>query len=755
VGVISLEGIKMKKQFNQDGLLAKIMSRSVFLVLCLLAIMTIVSDTTQAQLICTISQITNATGSGSYEPAINSNGTRITFESDRNLTGNNADGNIEIFLFDTTTDTLTQITNTTASQNLNLSINSDGTRITFESDRNLTGNNADGNIEIILFDSTTDTLTQITNTTEGFSYKPSINSDGTRIAFESGSDLTGNNADANGEIFLFDTTTDTFTQITNTTIGGSFAPSINSDGTRIAFGSGSDLTGNNADGNTEIFLFDTTTDTFTQITNTTAGLIFNISINSDGTRIIFASEKDLTGNNADGNTEIFLFDTTTDTFTQITNTTAGSNDYPSTNSNGTRFAFHSDRDLIGNNADGNTEIFLFDTTTDTFTQITNTTIGGSFAPSINSDGTRIAFHSYSDLTENNADGNFEIFLAVCAIDTDGDGIPDDLDNCPEIVNPDQSDTDGDNLGDDCDNCPDLSSPDQTDSDQDERGDLCDNCPIDQNQDQLDADSDDVGDVCDSCPDIANLNQNDYDNDGIGDVCDDCTDRDQDGYGNPGFPNNTCFLDNCPQYTNPNQEDTDSDRVGNPCDNCPTVSNANQSNSDGDSFGDVCDNCPNTISFDQGDQDNDGVGDVCDNCVTIANPDQNDTDGDSIGNACDNCPSIQNNQSDSDGDSVGDLCDNCPSDPNPNQLDRDGDGKGDECDICPILRIFGEGSEEVQRLRDFRDNVLNQTLEGRQLIEVYYKWSPVIVRALEEDEKFKEEIPELIDEILPLVQGSLE
>ena len=38
-------------------------------------------------------------------------------------------------------------------------------------------------------------------------------------------------------------------------------------------------------------------------------------------------------------------------------------------------------------------------------------------------------------------------------DRDGDGIPDDRDNCPFIYNPDQADGDSDGIGDDCDNCP--------------------------------------------------------------------------------------------------------------------------------------------------------------------------------------------------------------------------------------------------------------------------------------------------------------
>ncbi len=38
----------------------------------------------------------------------------------------------------------------------------------------------------------------------------------------------------------------------------------------------------------------------------------------------------------------------------------------------------------------------------------------------------------------------------CALDADGDGLPDDVDNCPDNENPDQGDSDGDGIGDVCD-----------------------------------------------------------------------------------------------------------------------------------------------------------------------------------------------------------------------------------------------------------------------------------------------------------------
>jgi hypothetical protein len=179
-------------------------------------------------------------------------------------------------------------------------------------------------------------------------------------------------------------------------------------------------------------------------------------------------------------------------------------------------------------------------------------------------------------------------------DSDGDGVPDDVDNCMDVSNPDQLDTDGDGIGDACD----------ADIDDDGVINAVDNCPTIANPDQLDTDGDGVGDVCDA----------DVDGDGVSDV-----------------------VDNCPTVSNPDQLDTDGDGVGDACDadidgdgvsdvvdNCPTVSNPDQLDTDGDGVGDACD----------ADIDDDGVLNDVDNCPTVANPSQVDTDGDGLGDACD-------------------------------------------------------------------------------------------------------------------------
>jgi hypothetical protein len=112
-------------------------------------------------------------------------------------------------------------------------------------------------------------------------------------------------------------------------------------------------------------------------------------------------------------------------------------------------------------------------------------------------------------------------------DTDGDGVANEADNCPEVANPDQMDTDGDGQGDACD---------------------------------TDDDNDGVADANDNCPVTANPAQEEFDGDGQGDVCDD--DDDSDGIDDSN--------DNCPLTVNIDQADSDNDGIGDACESPPTI-----------------------------------------------------------------------------------------------------------------------------------------------------------------------------------------
>ncbi len=65
------------------------------------------------------------------------------------------------------------------------------------------------------------------------------------------------------------------------------------------------------------------------------------------------------------------------------------------------------------------------------------------------------------------------FVSKLGFDIDGDGIQNDVDNCPETDNPAQLDSDGDGVGNVCDNCPDTFNPDQADVNGNGSGNVCD------------------------------------------------------------------------------------------------------------------------------------------------------------------------------------------------------------------------------------------------------------------------------------------
>jgi len=137
-------------------------------------------------------------------------------------------------------------------------------------------------------------------------------------------------------------------------------------------------------------------------------------------------------------------------------------------------------------------------------------------------------------TKTGADTSYASAPTATNADTDGDGVLDSDDNCPNIANANQADSNGDGIGDACDK-------------------------------PVDSDNDGIADSDDNCPHIANANQADDDGDGIGNSCDS-------DYGE----------------TTEDPNDTDGDGIANASDNCPSVANADQADFDGDGIGDVCD-----------------------------------------------------------------------------------------------------------------------------------------------------------------------
>jgi Tol biopolymer transport system component len=277
------------------------------------------------------------------------------------------------------------------------------------------GGNPDHNFEVFGSDSATSNLTQLTTSSDCGNWGATVNADGTRIAFASSCDLTGGNADHNAEIFRLDTTTHTLTQVTSSQgCSGNSDPTISSDGARISFVSSCNLTGENPDGNHEIFRFEASNG-LRQITDSTGCENFYAATSADGAHIAFVSTCNLTGGNADANYEIFRFDLAGGRLTQVTTSTGCGSMHPAISADGTHIVFDSSCDLTGTNPDGNWEIFRFDSATGTVTAMTTSSeCMGNFVPAVSADASAAVFESYCNLTNQapgGANDNLEIVLA--------------------------------------------------------------------------------------------------------------------------------------------------------------------------------------------------------------------------------------------------------------------------------------------------------------------------------------------------------
>lgn len=202
-------------------------------------------------------------------------------------------------------------------------------------------------------------------------------------------------------------------------------------------------------------------------------------------------------------------------------------------------------------------------------------------------------------------------------DTDGDGIDDDVDRCPNIAGRKQFggclDSDNDGIGDADDSCPDVIGL---------KG--LNGCP--------DADADGVADIVDNCPDIPGTANGcpDADADGIADAEDKCPDTPgiKDGNGCPvvavdGSDVAAAGMDD--EMTSKGEitlsSDTDADGFAASEDDCPDLAGPANGcpDADGDGVADKFDPCPYEAGSVGGclDSDNDGIADYKDSCPDVA------------------------------------------------------------------------------------------------------------------------------------------
>jgi len=379
--------------------------------------------------VTTPDQVTDdATESGcaSVSPVPSADGSHAAWQSDCDPNGTNVDGSVEIFRAGAVQNPV-QLTASTGCSSTNPTISADGNSIAFESNCNLAGQNSDGNVEIFLWKSGAPAvITQITKSSNCENLAPSISGNGSFIAFDSTCNISGTNNGGRGAEIYRATSAGVLKQLTVDPNGGacdSMSPSIDHNGTVIAFDSDCDLVGNNEDLAIEIYTVNASNLVIRQRTTSGDDSCANLrpSIDGEGSVIAFMSDCNLTGNNADRSNEIFTLTVAlspvVEQVTDVDDDSACVSGEPHMASSGLALAFTSYCQLNGSNGDGSIEVFQVGVG-EAAGGILAVTQGGSCsspAGGITGDGTHVMFDSDCDPAGNNEDRSVEIFRAsACA-----------------------------------------------------------------------------------------------------------------------------------------------------------------------------------------------------------------------------------------------------------------------------------------------------------------------------------------------------
>jgi Tol biopolymer transport system component len=274
-----------------------------------------------------------------------------------------------------------------------------------------TGNDTNSSYDIFVYDrQTADTTVasrvngtaslKVANADDS-SFFPSINADGTKVAFESrANNLVGpaDPANAFSDIFVHDRTLNTTARVSVAlagapTNGDSEKPSISGDGNFVAFHSlatNLDLAAD-INGVADVFLYNRAAGTTTRVSGATGGAVFGNAVSDNGARVAFESPP--------GGALKNVFVWTSGTVAPVT---AGNGDsrVSGISSNGRFVVFDSDAsDLVAGDNNGVSDVFVHDLLTATTTRVSVSSTGAQ----ANGASFALGFRAISD------DGNLVVF----------------------------------------------------------------------------------------------------------------------------------------------------------------------------------------------------------------------------------------------------------------------------------------------------------------------------------------------------------
>jgi hypothetical protein len=450
-------------------------------------------------------------------PAISADGRYVVFESGAtNLVASDANGGVtDIFLKDTQTGITTRVNTDSNGVQANdgseaPAVSGDGRYVVFRSNAdNLVAGDINEMLDIFLKDTVTNVTTRMSTDSSGVegnsdSDFANISSDGRYVVFTSyASNLVAGDTNDATDVFIKNRETGTTTLVSTSSSGAqgndeSVNPTISSDGRYVVFESyATNLITGDTNAKSDIFLKDTVTGVTTRVSTDSNGVESNndsqiSGISADGRYVVFDSyASNLVANDTNATSDIFLKDTETGLTTRVSVNSSGTqgnnlSEHPVISSDGSYIAFKSAAsNLVVGDIGGFVDMFrvMNPFVSPTYHDLT-ITLAGSGSGTVTSvpagidcgstcsnsfvTGTLVTLTATADTASVFVSGTGDTdcedgvvtmitpisCIATFELDSDGDGILDDIEdsNQDDIVDagetdPNNPDTDGDGLSD--------------------------------------------------------------------------------------------------------------------------------------------------------------------------------------------------------------------------------------------------------------------------------------------------------------------
>ena len=309
--------------------------------------------------------------SDSYNPVLSSDGTKVYFQSDStNLVASDTNGLSDIFVKNLSTGVVTRLS-TDANGNQGDSgsyqpiLSMDGTKLAFHSNAsNLVVGDTNNQTDIFVKNLSTGAVTRVSTDSggtqgNGYSYNPVFSPDGTQVVFYSAAtNLVAGDTNGVVDIFVKNLSTGAITRVSTDSSGVqgnsySEVPVFSPDGTKVAFASAaSNLVAGDTNGVEDIFVKNLSTGVVTLVSTDSSGAQGNnVSLwpvfSPDGTQVVFQSgASNLVANDTNAAYDIFVKNLITGVTTRVSTDSSGaqgggSSGKPVFSPDGTQVVFYS------------------------------------------------------------------------------------------------------------------------------------------------------------------------------------------------------------------------------------------------------------------------------------------------------------------------------------------------------------------------------------------------------------------------------